>query len=387
MIMHRLAIGFVLATIVGYLFGCSHLQLERPLRPTPDDWSTYGGNAARSNVARDVIVPPLSPVWEHDASAGFSPFSAAVVDSTVFVGDLHGDVEAINIVTGRRLGVRNFGGAIVGTPTFDYSTMFGTLDNQDESIFAYDVRDGTFQWRVRLGDIASSPLLIGQHLYVTTLAGKLVCLEAYDGTTVWTYEIPAHPYAEHVHSSPASDGNTIVFGSDGGTIYAVSVDSGKLRWTASARASVFASPSIAEGKVFVGSLDSTFYALDIATGKQVWAQPLGARIYGSQAVENDRVFVGTAGRMVYCLNATNGEVIWKTAMQGMVNSSPLVSGGVVYVGCMDKSLYALDAVTGEVRWQFETDGRIKTMPIASLDHLIVLTEDHSVIALKHSDKQ
>lgn len=364
--------------------GCSYIRLQQSLSSRPTDWVMYGGNAGRLNLAHEVLQPPLSMAWEYDASAGFGPSSAVAADSFLFVGNLQGEVHAVRISDGKGAGVFDFGSAIVGTPVLDRDLLYVVLAHDEESVIAYNLRFASIKWKAKIGDVESSPLILDKRLYVTTLTGKLVCLEKNDGMIAWTYELPSHVRTRIIHSSPASDSTLIVFGCDNGSVYAVGANDGKLRWSINTRKSVVASPSISRGKVFIGSLDSTLYALDVSTGKQLWAQPLGAKIYSSQAVDHNRVYVGTVGRTIYCLDAENGTIIWKVNTNGVINSPPLISGNVVYVGCIDKVLYALQGETGDVLWQFRTEGRIKTMPIISKNYLFVLAEDRSVIAFTHS---
>lgn len=376
-----------IALCCGVMFmiqGCSYLRFPQSIVSRPQDWTMYGGSPARTNNAHAIVEPPLSVAWEYDASSGFSPYAAASSDSVLFVGNLQGEVHAINIRTGRGFGSHDFGSAIVGTPLIDNEILYVALAHDDESIVAYNLVYGSTPWRAHLGDIESSPLLLANRIYVTTLSGKLVCLDKKTGDALWTYELPQHLRTRMIRSSPASDGSIVVFGTDNGQVRGVSINEGKLLWTAQTRGSVPASPSMSGGRVFVGSLDSSMYAFDAQSGKLLWMQPMGARIVSSQAVDELSVYVGTVGRALYCLDAKSGTILWKAATSGAITSAPLISGETIYVGCIDRMLYALDARTGKLLWQYKTDGRIKTMPVISDGMLFVLSEDRTVLAFKHS---
>ena len=380
----------IILFIAAMAFGCSacsYIQLRHPLSVSADDWNMYGGSIARTNVSHSSITPPLMQKWEYDASAGFSAYSAAIVDSFLFVGNLQGEVHLININTGKGAGNTDFGSAIIGTPVIDHDMMYVALSQADENLIAYDLLAGKMSWRMNIGAVESSPMVIANRIYITTYAGKLICLEKNSGKIQWTFSVPQHSRTKVVRSSPASDGHVIVFGCDNGSLYAVDVDDGKLRWDARTGGSIVASPSVSNGKVFVGSLDNTLYAFDIGNGKELWKQPLGGKIFSSQAVDGNRVYVGTAGRNVFCLDAAGGNILWKTTTNNIVNAAPLLSGNVVYVGCIDKTLYAYDATSGELLWQYTMEGRIKTMPVASKHLLFVLEEDRSVVAFTHQEQR
>jgi outer membrane protein assembly factor BamB len=379
--------ALLIAIVVAEFSACNYIRFKYPLTTAADDWNMYGGSPARTNVAKSILLPPLAPKWVYDASAGFSPYSAAVVDSYLFIGNLQGEIHVVNINTGKGAGNTDFGSAIIGTPVIDHNVMYIALSQDEESVIAYDLFMGKVSWKASVGAVESSPLLIENRLYVTTYSGKLVCMSKQTGETSWTFTIPQRTRTKVTHSSPASDGETIIFGCDNGDLYAVTRDDGKLLWSVHVSESIIASPSVSEGKVFAGSLNDTLYAFDMKNGKGLWKQSLGAKIFSSQAVDGNRVYVGTAGRNVYCLDASTGKPLWKTTTNNIVNAAPLLSGNVLYVGCIDKTLYAYDALSGELLWQYKTEGRIKTMPVVSKQYLFVLVEDHSVIAFTHVDQR
>ena len=291
------------------LFGaasCSYIKLQQAPATTADDWTMYGGTIGRTNAAKSVVAPPLAPVWEYDASAGFSPYAAAIADSLLFIGNLQGELHIVHAATGQSLGSHDFGSAIVGTPIVDGGALYLALTREEENLICFNLTFGAIAWQKRIGDIESSPLLVGRRLYVTTVQGQLVCVAAKDGETLWTYDLPRTARTRIIRSSPASDSSIVVFGCDDGKVYAVGIDDGKFRWSANTGASIVGSPSVWNGKVFVGSRDRNFYAFDILTGKQVWKRALGAMIVSSQAIGEGCVYVGTVGRNVFCLNAKTG---------------------------------------------------------------------------------
>ncbi len=376
--------------LIGIMFlglqSCTSLHLRQSVLVQPLDWTLFGGSIERVNVSHEVLKPPLSPVWEYDASAGFSQYSAAVADSFLFVGNLQGEVHAVQIANGKSAGSYGFGSSIVGTPIIENDKMYVALTRNEDNLIAYNLLLGSVEWRTKTGDIESSPLVVGSRLYVTTLDGKLISMEKSDGSVVWKYDVPVRDRTTFIHSSPASDGEVIVFGCDNGILYAVGIADGKLRWSEPTGGSILASPSIAHGSVFVGSLDSTLYSFDLVTGRQIWKHRLGSKIYSSQAVGSYRVFVGTTAGMMYCLDDTSGATVWKATTGGVINAAPLLSGNVLYVGCLDKSLYAYDIENGEKLWEYKTEGRIKTTPVIAKNFLFLLAEDRSVIAFKHVEK-
>lgn len=371
----------IVASTLACLAGCSVLRMYEPLRLMPGDWIQDGGNPQRTNVAQYVVRPPFVRAWEYDAGAGFANASAAVAESLVFVGTLRGELHVIRIGTGRRVGSTDLGVAIAGTPTLSSDVVYVPLTRSEENLIAFNLQRAGTDWRLKVGDIETSPLLIDNRLYVTTMQGELVCVNRVDGAVAWKFRIPGERL-KAIRSAPAADKGSVFFGADDGNVYAVGQRDGKLLWTYRTNGSILATPSVRDGKVFVGSTDKTVYCLDADSGALVWKHDMGSRLYGSQAVGGEHVFVGGADGSVRCLVSSSGRVLWSFQAQSVVSAGLLLCGEILYVGALDRHLYALDAGTGKVLWTEEFPSRIKAPPVAWGDFLIVLLEDHSVVGLR-----
>lgn len=361
--------------------GCTQFRLRQSLHEDPPAWPMYGGSMERRNVSSESLAPPFEQIWEYDASAGFASQSAVAADSFIFAANLLGEVHAVHVRTGDRSGEFDFGASIIGAPVIQNGILYVALTRETENLIAYDLTSGKVLWKSEVGDVESSPLLVGNHLYVTTLSGKLVAVETKSGESVWSYELPRNSRTSAIHSSPASDGETIVFGSDDGVLYAVGLD-GKERWKIIIGAPIMAAPSIYEGRVFVGALDDTFYAFNLLDGKLLWKKNLGSHIYASQSVDASALYVGTSGGVLCCLDQVSGEIVWQRLLNSVIGASPLVSDTLVYVGCLDKHVYVLSSKTGEQLWRYSSDARVKTTPLIVKGYLVVLREDRTIIGFR-----
>jgi outer membrane protein assembly factor BamB len=371
--------------LLAFITGCSPLRLQVAPRVRAEDWPMQGGDIGRTNVAHEVLSPPLAVAWEFDAAAGFGSAPAVTAESVAFIGTLKGELEAVRLATGKGIGGKDFGSAVTGTAALDNAMIYVPLAHDEETLIGYDLESAAPRWRARAGGIETSPLLLEGNLYVTTLEGMLRCINHRDGTILWSYELPRNVRTPIIRSSPASDGTLIFFGSDNGDLSAVGATDGVLRWTAHVGSSILGTPSVRDGIVYAGSLDSTMYAFRASDGELCWKQRLAGRIYGSQAVDSAHVYVGTAARTISCLDALTGTLRWTTPTDGVVNTAPLVSGRILYAGSLGKTLYALDTENGAVVWRFATQGRIKATPVIAQHLLLVFAEDKLVIALKEKE--
>ena len=153
----------------------------------------------------------------------------------------------------------------------------------------------------------------------------------------WAFGFPGELSAD---AQPAIAGGRVFVGSQSGTVYALSAESGCVHWTFQADAAVRAAVTIARietgGRArvvaFVGDRSGFVYALDAATGTQLWKVRVDdhpfARVTASPTVHEGRVYVGvasgeeTAGAVadyqcctfrgsLVALNGATGAQIWK----------------------------------------------------------------------------
>jgi outer membrane protein assembly factor BamB len=192
-------------------------------------------------------------------------------------------------------------------------------------------------------------------------------------TVVWKFKTNGR-----VMSTPLPVGDAVYVGSTDGSVYAVNRADGSLRWKFPTRGPVNSSPAFANGTVYAGSVDGKFYAIDGSTGKEKWSfATLGERrftapgIHGaiprtegmpdpfdvflsSPVLSGGNVYFGSGDTHVYALDAGTGALKWKFKTGDVVHASPAVSNGVLYIGSWDRNMYALDAANGKELWRFQT---------------------------------
>jgi outer membrane protein assembly factor BamB len=362
--------------------GCAErIRVERRMTASEFDWPMYGGTVSHTNESSSILKPPLRAVWNYNAMAGISG-SPIVRDSVVLVGTLQGELHAIRLSDGEGLGYSMLESAIVGTPVWDGAFAYAACGLGNESLVCISLRDGQRRWTARLGPIESSPLMIGSFLYVVTLDGSLVALKKEDATEVWRYDYAAKESRKPVRSSPASDGEVVIVGTDGGDLFAVERITGRLKWKIQLGASIFAPLVISNGICFAGTLEGRFAAVDARTGSIRWTYETGSRIYAAAAASDNRVIIGSADGTLTALSLESGSMNWKFYARSSISSAPLISGEWVYVGSLDRMLYALRTETGEKVWEYEAEGRIRVSPVIWGDVLLLTHEDKFVTALR-----
>jgi outer membrane protein assembly factor BamB len=236
-------------------------------------------------------------------------------------------------------------------------------------------------WRYKTaGRVMSSPLVVGDAVYVGSTDGSIYALGRQDGALRWKFQTRGP-----VNSSPAYSAGLVYAGSVDGKFYAIDASTGKEKWSFATGGErrftapgihgaiprtermpdpfdVFlSSPAIAGGTVYFGSGDSHVYALDAATGALKWKFKTGDVVHASPAVANGVVYIGSWDRNMYSLDARSGKEMWRfqtgndTTIYNQIGiaSSAAVAGGIVFFGCRDGHFYAVDAKTGGQKWKHD----------------------------------
>jgi outer membrane protein assembly factor BamB len=251
----------------------------------------------------------------------------------------------------------------------------------------YDSPAPTLQslaWKFKTGGrVISSPLVVGDVVYVGSTDGALYSVNRADGTQKWKFASRGP-----ISSSPAFHNGTVFIASMDGLVYAVDAATGTSKWTFATKGErrftapgihgaiprtermpdpfdVFtSSPAIANNTVYIGSGDQNVYALDAATGALKWTFATGDVVHASPAIADGTVYIGSWDRNVYAIDAASGREKWRyttgndTVIYNQIGiaSSAAIANGVVYVGGRDGKFHAVDAKTGAQKFVHNNNG-------------------------------
>ena len=259
-----------------------------------------------------------------------------------------------------------------------------------------------------------------------------------DSTTVhrlemaWTADVPGGSTWGNLATSPLILGDRVyVAGLDGG-VHAIDSTTGENLWTAGNRGGLYGPSGVAVGwgKVFAIKIGNRFRgqlmaAYDADTGEEIWATEIakgGSELNVQPFVYNGMVFASTSGfpagvrGTIYALDQATGEIVWSFATvedEGLWGHPEINSGGGAwYPPALDtdtgtlfygvgnpypfpgapgwpagssrpgdnrwtSGTVALDIATGELRWGFQAFPH----DIFDRDHVLVTlakAEDHGL---------
>ncbi|MCF7972648.1 MAG: PQQ-like beta-propeller repeat protein, partial [Phycisphaerae bacterium] len=214
-------------------------------------------------------------------------------------------------------------------------------------------------WKTPVGQGCSSPVLMGDKLYVFSRVGEnevLQCLNAATGVSLWqeSYAVPAFsgPDARAFmgpRSTPAVAQGKIVTLGVTGILSCFNTADHKLVWRKDdfpgkfPRFHTSASPLIADGMciAFVGATgDGGLVAYDLASGDRKWAWTQDGPAYGSPVmatIDGVKTIVTLSDTKVVAVNATNGALLWEVPYEvprrAYNAATPIVNGQtMIYAG-------------------------------------------------------
>ena len=336
----------------------------------------FGGVPQRLHVGVGHVRPPFRLSWTSNGTS-LIEFAPALAFQSLYYATFSGDLIAVSTRTGRRLWTVHVGRCEAAEPavnTFGGGTVFETFLNRqpcragvknpaDGLLLAIAAgRTHAVRWKRNFGASETSPLIVGERLYIGTAQGNVYCLRADDGKTLWRYHVGAP-----VKGAIAYDRGKVFFGAYDGHLYALGAGGGKLVWRASSASDwtgghgrFYSTPAVAYSRVYLGSTDGKVYAFDERTGKLAWAHGTGGYVYASPAIDNGRVFIGSYSHRFYALDAVTGKTLWAFTADGPISGSATVVDGLVYLASLGppgaRRTYALDARTGKKIWFWHDGG-------------------------------
>jgi len=274
--------------------------------------------------------------------------------------------------------------------------------DDDERVLALESATGQTAWSHRLGrarDPGSTPAVDGGRLYVQSIHGPLVCLEADSGKVVWQQDLlqlfppsPRRTWARYgMMRSPLIEGDRVLTapGRKGAGVAAFHKTTGKVLWQSTDDGAGFPSPvllSLGAKKQAIFVTGVGVLAVQPADGKELWRFPWaddGDAVVPTPLVIGEQVFLssGPLG-CVLLAPAVSGppKVVWeKKGSQAVMDNYWAtavfhdkhlygISGGAE---SNSPSLNCVEAATGKLVWSREGFGEAN-LTLAD-GHLYILT--------------
>lgn len=317
-------------------------------------WSVPTASPMNSSVAvADGVVYVAAGImgqgglWAIDAADGAvlwsvelpgQPFSStpAVVDGIAIVGDLDGNVTAIDVASRATAWTVSLAESISSSPAVADGTVYV---NAEDVVYALDPATGETRWSFENGGdggytVESSPAVVDGVVYTTSISSdaddSLWALDAATGEELWSYgpDVPGL-------TSPVVRNDVVYAGGDGGLV-AVDALTGDELW-ASPVGRIMSSPA-ATDEIVVAQTTGDMVAVDPATGAELWRSRTGGG-WATPMAEDDVVYAGSNGvaafHSIHLVDAATGEQLALVPGFGSVNAPVVITGGVMFAPTSD----------------------------------------------------
>ena len=265
------------------------------------------------------------------------------------------------------------------------------LGTQTGHIIIGDITTGVEQGRCITGEgrngvraVYGTPVINDGSIYAGGFDGVLYAVTP--ATLLPDSEAVCSPYFQAdsaiVGGPVITPEGTILFGTEGGTLYALDISNGRALWTFEAEDGIWGTPVLGDGLVYIGDLNGVLHAVRLggasgAAGVEAWRHEAGAAI-GSVTLEDGVLYVGSFDRNLYALNASNGAPVWQAPFtaDNWFWAAPMILDGRVFAPSLDHNLYILSASSGvPINDPVRTGGAIRSNPALVGDRIIVANEE------------
>jgi eukaryotic-like serine/threonine-protein kinase len=366
----------------------SHARTVRTAHTAHADASSlYVGGGLGELYKLDTETGKL--LWRFQTTARTIPAPATVAGNDVYFGDSDGNVYALNADTGKQVWTFSTEGSIVGSPTVDGPTVY--LGSADSHLYALNAQTGAKVWSYDPGQgnetvTVTSATVVNGVVYASASDEAthtyVFAVNAQTGAQVWRIQVngvllsapqvsqgKVYAVSSPISKQAATTSQIVVFNAANGSQPTQPTQEAVAPGTQAAPLAP-PSPTIVNGTVYFGSQDGTVSAVSAGTAAVLWHQNVGGAVDSSPVVTQALIYVGVStgtidNNAIMALNPADGTPRWTSQLSHYAGSNIVVSGNVLFVGTQTATVYALDATSGLVLWSYQEPAPFSNTPLTA----------------------
>lgn len=257
----------------------------------------------------------------------------------------------------------------------------------EASLIAWDTQTGATLWEAfPLEDPVyperGSPSLAGGKLFVATVEGACVCLDALRGTRAWESRLPNDAQvfgaALPITLSGSVEGDatipadlilvpaTLGATREEGAIFVLDAATGEILRNTPLAGKTDTPPAFADGVGYAHDDSGTLTAFDPATGTVLWQAKCAAAGFDAAPVISDGgVFSACASGELFRHDAKTGEMVWRLPVTNApLSGTPACDGTLLYVPA-DDGMHVVSTTTGRSVRRFGARRPVRASPVVA----------------------
>jgi len=313
-------------------------------------------------------------------------FGGAVHDATsklVVVGTRDGWLHAIR-EDGAPAWEFQGAGAFAGEPRIEGDTVYAGCN--DGRLYAVALTTGKERWRYEARDaLGTRPALADGVVVVASMQDSVYAVDARTGAWKWHYRRePREGFTVHGAASVATAGGLVHAGFSDGTLVALDVATGVVRWERHAAPSGdypdVDSLALSGGKLYAAAFSGAVVALEAATGKPLWQVALPE---ASRVAVLPGTLLAVSTKSVMALSPVDGRTLWTAPLSGDPGGEPrLVAGRWLAVPASSGGLRFMEPSTGRVVRVLDPGTGVSASPAIDGRRAWVLSNGGRLLALE-----
>lgn len=267
-------------------------------------------------------------------------------------------------------------------------------------VAAYALHGGQMLWSVDIGEAVVSGVGVEKDsgtVVVGTRSGKVVAIDTNTQVIRWQKALPSSSLAPALVAH-----DRVMVSANDGVIYALSTQTGQQVWQFNAQTPEVslrgvATPLYLDGQTAVfGTADGRIYAINPEIGRPLWNRRVGRAVGGSQVhrmsdVDGQPLVVGhhlyaiSVSGQLTGYDTTTGQTMFTASLAS--NKSLTALGNLLIGASLDGDVVAFDRITGQKMWEnSELKYRKLTNPIAIGNYVAVGDLDGVIHVFDNSGK-
>jgi len=170
-----------------------------------------------------------------------------------------------------------------------------------------------------------------------------------------------------------------------GRLYCIEADTGQTIWTVQIGTRPTGAPVAIAEDIFIASDTGRLYKIDLANGSVMRDLELSGGVHGSLATDGTRLFMITDDGYLQCVDVRSFNKLWQTKVAPYTDSTPAVDAGIVYTADQQGVARAINAADGSVRWTAQLGQEFTRCPVVTARHVIFGCRGGKLAVLDRAD--